>query len=149
MAHFTIEQTFACAPAELWPWLTVPSRMNRWSGAAVVLEAAGEDGGPASPGARRRVELPIFGAILRLHEVVLEARPPERFVYSVTKGPGLKAHRGEIELSAAGGGTRLSWRVEFKTSLPGAEPLFTAIVRPKLLSSVRALAVLVAGGPSP
>jgi uncharacterized protein YndB with AHSA1/START domain len=146
MAEFCVEETLPLPPAELWPWLTVPSRMNRWSEAAVTLEAAGEDGGPASAGARRRVDLSAFGLTFRMHETVVEARPPERFVYRITRAPGLREHRGEITLREAGSGTRLAWRVEFQARLPGAEPLFAAVVRPRLRRSVRALAALVAGG---
>ncbi|HEU4533302.1 MAG TPA: SRPBCC family protein [Polyangiaceae bacterium] len=149
MAQFSVEEVLPVSPDELWPWLTVPSRMNRWSEATVTLEAAGEDGGPASAGARRRVDLRAFGLTFRMHETVLEARPPERFVYRVMRAPGLKAHRGEITLRAEGAGTRLTWRVEFRTGLPGAEPLFAAVVQPRLLRSVRALAAIVAEGRRP
>ncbi len=146
MASFAVEETLPLSPDELWPWLTVPSRMNRWSEAAVTLEAAGEDGGPASAGARRRVDLAAFGLTFRMHEVVVEARPPERFVYRVVRAPGLRTHRGEITLRAEGPATRLAWRVTFETSLPGAGQLFAAVVRPRLRRSLRALAALVAAG---
>jgi uncharacterized protein YndB with AHSA1/START domain len=144
VAHFVVEELLPAPPDELWPWLTVPSQMNRWSEAAVSLEAAGEDGGPASAGARRRVDLSAFGLTFRMHEVVVESRPPERFVYRVTRAPGLRAHRGEITLRGQGGASLVAWRVDFSTGLPGAEPLFAAVVRPRLRRSLRALAALVA-----
>jgi uncharacterized protein YndB with AHSA1/START domain len=150
VAHFVVEETFSLSPDELWPWLTVPSRMNRWSEAAVTLESAGEDGGPASAGARRRVDLSAFGLTFRLHEVVVESCPPERFVYRVTRAPGLRAHWGEITLRKAGTShqlTHLTWRVEFAAGLPGVEPLFVAIVRPRLRRSLCVLASLAAERP--
>ena len=106
-AHFVIEATLPRTPGELWPWLTMPSRMNLWSEMAISLLAAGEDGGPASAGARRRVDVCAFGLTARLYEQIVESRPPERFVYRVTPGPGLRAHRGEISLRDAGGAAEL------------------------------------------
>ncbi len=142
----TFHRTFDARAALVWPYITVPDRMNEWSEARVEALAPGPLGRHDEAGARRAVSVRAFGLRARLVELVVEAEHPRRFVYRVTSGGGLRDHRGEITLADADVGCALHWEVSFASVVPGTARVQGAILRPRLERSLTALEAVVARG---
>ncbi len=121
--------------------------MNRWSTAKIHLASAGDGGHPAGVGALRRVDLPGLGG--RLHEVVAESEPPHRFVYRVYRGPGIRAHRGEMTVAQTKEGSFLTWEVRADFVAPFAGIVAKQMLTRELGRSLDTLVTLApSGGPS-
>ena len=112
-------QELAAPPDVVWPWISDAEHLSAWSAVTVTALEPGPEGLPDEAGAIREVRLPIGPLTLRLQERVLEALPPQRFVYSVFRGGMVRYHRGTITLEPTSEGTRLQWVVEMKPAIPG------------------------------
>ena len=87
------ERTLSASPAIVWPYLTMPDRMNMWSEGIVRSLSEGPLGHDDEEGARRSVTVPVlFGFHSVLAEEIVEAEPPTRFVYRVVSGGALRDH---------------------------------------------------------
>lgn len=109
----------AAPPDVVWPWISDAEHLSAWSAVTVTPIEPGPAGLPDEAGAIREVRLPIGPLTLRLQERVLEASPPERFVYSVFRGGMVRSHKGTITLEPTDEGTRLQWVVDMKPTIPG------------------------------
>lgn len=138
------EQRLPASPAAVWPFLTDPERMNRWSEARVRLLAAG-DGGVDGVGASRRVTIRSLAGQIELDEVIERSEPGARLVYRVVRGAPVRYHRGEITLTSQGAETLLSWDVDVQFSLPGMGLLVRRMLEPQLQRSLDVLAETVRG----
>ncbi len=138
------ERVFSAPPHVVWPYLTVPDEMNRWSEAKVVAVTPGANGAHDGVGATRRVTVPAFGLTSTLDEEVVESVPHERFAYRVVRGGGLRNHRGTQTLTPVNGGTGLVWEVQFEAAFAPLARVLGAILRPRLARSLDALVDVVA-----
>jgi uncharacterized protein YndB with AHSA1/START domain len=147
--QFTVTQFLPATPRAVWPFITVPALMNRWSTAKIRLLAHGDGDDAWAEGTLRNVTIRSLGRkVASFDEVVQVARPPERFVYRVVHGVPLRHHRGEITLRAVEGGTELSWTVALEFPLPGMA--FAArhlVLERELRESLHVLAKEVVGAP--
>ncbi|MCA9601443.1 MAG: DUF5995 family protein [Polyangiales bacterium] len=105
------ERSLPCEPEAAFRWVTDPVAMNRWSTAHVRSVRPGDGGSAAGTGALRSVDLPGLLAP-RLEEVVVESRPPERFVYRVVRGAPVREHQGELRVTPAASGSHLEWTIQ-------------------------------------
>src|SRR5215218_9117165 len=65
-----------------------------------------------------------FNGLLPFEETVTSFSPNERIVYRITKGTPMREHEGVMAFSSAdGGGTRLDYRIQFCSAVPGLAPL--------------------------
>jgi len=134
------ERQFAAPPAVMWPYLTDPARMCEWSEVPLCTVTLGAGQRPDAAGAVRALRARRFGITLHIEEAVVEARPPERFVYRVVRGAGFRHHEGVLSLRALpGGGTRLVWRVGMQSVVPGWDRLVGALVNRGMNRSLDAL----------
>lgn len=85
----------------------------------------------------------VFGITTKLEEEVVAAEPPNRFVYHVRSGAGIRGHEGVITLTPTDSGTDLLWNVTFRGCLPGVGLVLVWIVRPRLERSLTALEGLI------
>jgi hypothetical protein len=137
------EQLFPVPAAEAWPYLTDPARMNEWSDARIDLLNPGPGGRPDEPGAKRQATIRALGSTSHLVEQVMESKPPEYMIYRVVSGGMLRNHRGRVELSAAPGGSKLIWEIEFGAPVPGLATVMGWLFRPKMEQGLKALAKLL------
>ena len=149
MAHFDFIETLPAPPEAVWPFLTDPALMNRWSLASVEGVSEGDGGGFGTVGARRQVRLRFGPRTERLNEVIFDADPPRRIEYRVIPNAFVRAHRGEITLSPAPEGSMLRWVVEMEFSLAPFDALATRIVLPDLRRSLGLMRDVVAGAKPP
>ncbi len=138
--HLRLERRVPASPELVFSLLTEPEAMNRWSTAKIRLESLGDGAHPAGVGALRVVDLPGLGG--RLHEVIAESEPPERFVYRVHRGPGIRAHRGTITFQDASDGAFVTWEVRADFVAPFAGPVAKQLLTRELGRSLDALAAL-------
>jgi uncharacterized protein YndB with AHSA1/START domain len=143
------EQGFSASPAVVWPYLTDPACMNEWSDARIDLLAAGPNGRPDEPGARRQATIRSLGAKSLLVEEVVESSPPNRMAYRVISGGMIRNHRGLVELTATPGGSTLVWQIEFGAPLPGLATVLGWLFRPKMEQGLRKLANLLSKSSAP
>lgn len=137
--HLAFSAEYAVRPEALWPWVTDPDKLSAWNAVDISVVHPAEDGDPSGVGSVREVRVPVGPVHSRNRETVLESDAPHRFVYSVTKGGGLRYHRGVIALEALDEGTRLSWDVSFSTRVPGMGLLVEALLRPQFEEALEAL----------
>ncbi len=158
--RFSVQRWIPCVPELAFVLATHPSAMNRWSEARIEPVDPGEGGHVASVGATRFVHLPDgpLSRDTRLEEVVVESRPPQRFVYRVVGGAPLSWHEGVQELSprvdprgSGTPGTWLIWHVdaELDVPVPGADTLVRRQLEAGLRRSLEAMVTAAHQGVAP
>ena len=135
-----IQRTLPCSPEIAYSLATEPERMCLWSIAPLRLLEAGDGGHPAGVGALREVTLLPRPALV-LEEVVETSEPPERFVYRIVAGAGIRRHRGEMRFVPVGDVTEFSWDIELELATPALERLASRLFWPRIEDSLAALAV--------
>lgn len=133
-----LEGRLPATPAAVWPSITEPNLMNRWSTAAVRGLETGDGGGFGTVGALRQVALP--GPLPALTETIQHADAPFRLVYRAVGSRAIRYHRGELRLEPDGEGTRLRWEFGMSLAAPGATALVRRTVEPQLETSIVRLA---------
>lgn len=141
-----LEAELPASPSVVWPFITLPELLTRWSTAPVRGLATGDGGGFGTVGALRHVVLP--GRLPVLTEAIQYADMPDRLVYRAVGSRTIRHHRGEMRLTPEGHGTRLRWEVGMALAVPGATALVRRALEPQLEESVLRLASVVgsAGG---
>lgn len=148
--RFSVQRWIPCVPELAFVLATHPSAMNRWSEARIEAVDPGEGGHVSSVGATRFVHLPdsLLSRDTRLEEVVVESRPPHRFVYRVVGGAPLSWHEGVQELTprvdprgSGTPGTWLIWHVDAQLDVPvpGADTLVRRQLEAGLRRSLEAM----------
>jgi carbon monoxide dehydrogenase subunit G len=145
--RLSFEQDLPAHPAAVWPFLTEPEKLARWSRADVHAIEPGDGGGPGDVGALRRITIRAAGMRASFEEVIEHAEPPKRLVYRVVSGLPLRAHRGEITLAKDGCGAWLRWDVDAAFLVPALAIGARAILDGELRASLDALARAVRGEP--
>ena len=121
-ARFALTRTLACTPERLWPWLTEPALVARWSSATVELL------GPFAAGTERIVQLwlgplPVF----TLYETLTRVEPGRCFEY---RGQSVREHHGCAQLDPIESGTELRWTAAFEAPVLGlARPMAVFVAR--------------------
>src|SRR5688572_30238079 len=112
------DQFLPATPGAVWPYISRPELMAKWSTAKVTVLASGDGLDPASVGTMRQISIPSFPRPVAFDEVIEHSNAPELLVYRVIDGLPIRYHRGEIRLTAAPGGTDLRWEVDYIFPLP-------------------------------
>lgn len=125
MTVVEVERRFAAAPERVFGVYTDHEGWSRWAGfgrVRLVREGSPDRNGV---GAAR-----AFDKAPGLVEEVTAFEAPTRLGYRIAAGGGpLGDHAGEVRFEPVAGGTRLAWRVEFRSKIPGAGPLIALGVR--------------------
>ncbi|MBE5463022.1 DUF5995 family protein [Mycobacteroides abscessus] len=145
-ARFVVRRVIACSPESLWPLITDPDHMNRWSTAAITAKARGAAERVDAVGALRVVDLP--NRMGRLHEVVEYSQYPRVFRYRVFDGgPLLVAHCGEQRIAGHPDGCELIWTVEIKLVSRLASYALAHVICKQVRESVELMAEIAAIDP--
>ncbi len=111
-----VERTFDHPVEHVFRRYTDHEGWSRWAGLGkvrLVREGAPERNGLGSVRA--------FRIAPGLREEVTRFEPPGRMEYKVVAGPvPMSDHLGEVMFESEGQGTRVTWRVSFRPTLPGA-----------------------------
>jgi uncharacterized protein YndB with AHSA1/START domain len=113
--HVEAQRLFNHPIERVWARYTDHVAWSAWAGMGavrVVREGAPE---PCGLGSVR-----AFSGMPGLREEVTAFEPPHRQEYRVTRGAvPLADHRGEVLFAPEGDGTRVTWRVSFRSRIPG------------------------------
>jgi len=86
-----------------------------WAGLGRVYLTRDGSPDPNGVGAVR-----AFSSTPGLREEVVRFEPPSLMEYRVIQGPvPMRDHLGEVRFTPEGSGTRLTWRVSFRSGIPG------------------------------
>ena len=140
-----LSQRVDASPAAVWPFLTDPVFMNRWSLARIEPVAAGDDGRFDTVGTWRRVFVRAPVGHQRLEEAVVVSECPRRFEYRVIPDAMIASHRGVITLAPERDGTLVRWVVDLKLAFGALEHVAVRVVRPQLAESLAAMAACARG----
>lgn len=114
--HF--ERNLPVKPEILWPLVTLPQEMSRWSSAPIIAKEPGDGGFPNGIGATRTVQVPLYkDRHMTLQETIEVVEPLQRLVYRVVDNPMIRYHHGEMNLVESKDGTLFTWDVEFQFTL--------------------------------
>jgi len=142
-----LTQEVAAAPAAVWPLLTDPAEMNRWSLARIDPVSPGDGGRCDTVGTWRRVTVRNPLGAQRLDEAVVAVDAPRRFEYRVVPDAMITGHRGVITLDPTPAGTLVRWTVDLHLAFPVMERAAVRVVRPQLAESLAAMARCARGAP--
>jgi len=117
----------AAPPERVWEVLVDHEGMAAWSPfGRVEVVTRPDDGGEA--GTVRRLSAGPAG--LRLIETIVVVEEPSRLEYTAEGAPGQRAYHGFVTLEPLpGGGTMLTWEAQFRSLLPGAGAVTSAMLR--------------------
>lgn len=114
MAHHTIEveHTSGRPVAELFAELADHDRLRRVLGVPVRRIRDGEGAELNGVGSVRRLGVGPIG----LEETVTAVEPQRSIEYRITRGAGpVRNHRGRLEFSSVGTGSRVIWTIDYDT----------------------------------
>lgn len=117
MQTITITQDFALPVARIYAYLAEHEHLGPLFGARVTRLRDGHEtrNGVGSVRSLKLGPLPAF------EETIEEALVDQRIVYRITKGSPLRDHRGVMEFSSAGTGSRLVYTISFGAVVPGLD----------------------------
>lgn len=117
----------AAPPDRVWEVLTDHEHMADWAPfkSSEVLTRPGDAG---EAGTVRRLSGGPAG--LSLTETIVVAEEPYRLEYTATGAPGTRFYHGFVTLEPSpGGGTKVTWEAQFRSPLPGAGMITSAVLR--------------------
>lgn len=111
-------------PARVYAFLSEHENLGPLLGATVRRV---RDGFTSRNGEGSVRELRVAPVLPPVEETVVAAEPDRSIDYRITKGGfPLRGHRGRVELSPLGAGTRVRWTIDFGSPLPGVAALVAA-----------------------
>jgi uncharacterized protein YndB with AHSA1/START domain len=116
MQHVEVTRQFAAPIERVFDRYTDHVSWTQWAGLGKVVLARQGVPAPNGVGCVRAITTAGVG----VHEEVLEFEPPKRMTYRVVKGAvPMKDHLGEVLFQSENGGTRVTWRCQFNSKIPG------------------------------
>ena len=114
--HVTSQTTDTAAIETVWDALSNHVGISRWApGLTVTMDRLGT-GDPNGVGAVRRIAAP--GPAPDIVEEVVAFEPPHLLGYKALSGTPFPGYAGEVRLTEAGAGTRISYTVSSTASSP-------------------------------
>lgn len=126
MQQIEVQRVFDAPVERVWARYTDHRSWTDWAGIGTVeLERAGTP----PPNGVGCVRVFSNAGIRLVYEEVVEFEPPRRMTYKIVRGAvPLKNHFGEVTLEPASPGTRLVWRAQFDSRIPGLGGLFRVLI---------------------
>ena len=127
MQAVSVERKISAPIDEVWRHYTNHRGWEKLMGAGkVVLEPEGQTD-PNGVGCVRHVRV---AGIELVAEEITRFDAPSRMEYRIVKGGGpIRAHKGEVLFTEQPGGTLVTWRCQFESSVPGMGPLIAGSVK--------------------
>lgn len=143
MQHVEVHKQIAVPIETVWERYTDHLSWARWAGLGKVRLA--RKGAPSQNGAGC---VRVFSTLgFEVHEEVLEFEPPHRMTYRLVKGAvPMRDHLGEVVFEARDGGTWVTWRCQFESTLPLIGSLSQAGITMLFSRALDALARDLSGG---
>ncbi len=115
MQKIEVTRVFNASPTAVWERYTDHAGWKDWAGFGhSKLHVPGREEPNGSGAVREFGQGPI-----KLYEEVIDFDAPKRMTYRVIRGGPMKNHLGEVLFDAEGEGTRVTWRCQFDSKIPG------------------------------
>lgn len=124
MQEIYLEKTFKAPRETIFALLSDHEKLADVLGAPIKRIRDGQDGNLNGKGSVRELKL---APGLAFEETVTAFTPNALVEYVISKGSPLKNHKGSMEFSDAGNGTKLRYRIVFESKYP--IPFFGQLVR--------------------
>src|SRR5262245_31264932 len=124
MRGFELDSEIAAPVERVWAVLSDHAGWQAWAGVQEVVLRQQGDPPPNGLGAIRVLRR----GGLAIEEEVVAFEPPHRLVYRVCAGIPVRECEAEVRLAAAGGRTRVNWRVRLRPLLPGTGWLLERLI---------------------
>ena len=135
--HVEVQQHIAAPIERVWARYSDHVSWTEWARFGRVRLAREGVPAPNGVGAVRA----ISSAGVTVEEEVLSWDPPHRMTYRIVRG-GLPIadHLGEVLFASENGGTRVTWRCQFTSRVPGLGGVFRAFITNLFRRALRRLA---------
>jgi uncharacterized protein YndB with AHSA1/START domain len=132
-----VQQHIAAPVQRVWDRYTDHVSWTEWAGLGRVrLVRHGE---PAPNGVGCVREIGSLGVTVQ--EEVLTWEPPRRMTYRIVRGGmPITNHHGEVVFAPDDGGTRVTWRCQFDSRVPGLGGIFQRVITAIFRRALRRLA---------
>ncbi len=132
-----VQQRIEAPIQKVWDRYTDHVSWTAWAGLGkVTLDREGQPA-PNGVGCVRRIST---GGV-QVCEEVLSFDPPRRMTYRVVKGGiPIRNHLGEVLFEPDGDATRITWRCQFDSKIPGLGGVFRAMITRLFRNALRGLA---------
>jgi hypothetical protein len=125
MQHVEVEAIVEAPVQAVWDLYTDHVSWTRWAGLGTVRLA--REGIPSPNGVGCVREISSFG--VSVEEEVLSFDAPFRMTYRVVRGGiPMRDHFGEVRFEPHERGTRIVWRCQFESRIPGLGSLFRLMI---------------------
>jgi uncharacterized protein YndB with AHSA1/START domain len=135
LSHVHVTHDFGAPVERVFAYLAEHENLATLFGTRIVRVRDG-DTERNGAGSCRRLS---FNGLLPFEETVTAFAPNERIVYRITKGTPMREHEGVMAFSTAGGGTRLDYRIQFGSAVPGLAPLVARVLHGNIARGLRKL----------
>ena len=133
MNHLRIVRSLAAPVEQVWAVVGNPG-VSPGPGVEVSVE---RPGAPDGSGLIRAVKV----GTVRAHEEIVQVGPGHHVRYRMTKGAPVKDYLGSVALeNSPGGGSRVTWTVEFRPIVPGTGWLISLLTKHTLNRVLDAIA---------
>ena len=138
MQHVEVVRTINAPVQAVWDRYTDHVSWSEWAGFGTVrLEREGRP----PPNGVGCVRVFSNAGLKVVYEEVISFEPPRRMTYRIVRGPvPVKDHRGEVLFEPSDGGTRITWRCQFDSKVPGLGKLFRRIITRMFRNALEGLA---------
>ena len=126
MQRMRFVKDFDLPPEKVFGYFAEHENLGGILGAEVTRLSDGDDGERNGVGSSRRLNPP--GPAPAFEETVTAFVPDKLIEYRVTKGTPLNHHLGVVTFAPAGDGTRMEWRIEIGTAMPGLDFVISRIL---------------------
>ena len=110
MTTVQVQDVSAAQPEQVWAVLTDVRDWPRWSAFDEARVLSGEGVGQVHE---------LRAGKVTGRERVTALEPPRRMAYELLAGLPLRDYRAEVVLEPTGEGTRIRWRADFRSKVPG------------------------------
>jgi uncharacterized membrane protein len=136
MGRIALERRVMAPAARVFAVLADHERMPEWYPAREVVRRRPGSPHPDGAGSVRVVR----GGGLAVEEAVTAFEPGERLAWELVAGAPLRSARSEVSLRPEGAATRVLWRVDFESRLPGAGRLIRGVLSRRVRRALEGLA---------
>ena len=124
---YTVTARSSAPPEVVFDVLADGARWKEWAGPLAPNSSWDREGTPEPGGVgaiRKLGAWPVFS-----REEIVEYDPPRHLAYTLLSGMPVKDYRADVELTADGAGTTITWSGHFNPRIPGTGPLFVAFFK--------------------
>ncbi len=145
MQNVEVTRTIDAPVQTVWDRYTDHLSWSEWAGLGKVQL---EREGTPPPNGVGCVRVFSNAGLKTVYEEVLSFEPPRRMTYRIVRGPvPIRDHLGEVLFEPTDAGTRITWRCQFESTIPGLGGLFRLLIARVFRNALAGLARVLSASP--